>query len=183
MRSEKATGYTATAKWLHWGIGAIWIVSWCLGMLGAYTRDIFSTDPSLTFVHKGLASTVLFLVILRVAWRLTHPVPALPLSVSSGMRRGAAIGHLFLYLIPLCLVPLSGWYWSSVAGKPIMLMGFFRLPSLVGPDQSMYDVALWTHTLSAWLAGALVGGHILLALKHHFLDRDAVLSGMLPEKR
>lgn len=30
------------------------------------------------------------------------------------------------------------------------------------------------------MCGALVGGHVLVALKHHFVEKDEVLKGMLP---
>jgi Cytochrome B561 len=96
------------------------------------------------------------------------------------MKRGAFAGHLLLYCIALVGLPMSGWYWSSVADKPIMVAGLFLLPTLVEPDQSLYDLAKSIHTYTAWLCGALVGGHVVFALKHHFIDKDRVLAGMLP---
>jgi cytochrome b561 len=34
----------------------------------------------------------------------------------------------------------------------------------------------------AWLCGGLVAGHVLVALKHHYIDRDGVLTRMLPRR-
>ena len=172
--------YTATAKWLHWGMAFIWLGSWLLGFAAVHARGL-NADHSVTFLHKVLASTVLFLVILRVAWRLTHPAPALPGEMSSLMRRAAHLGHVALYLIALFALPLSGWLWSSLAAKPIMLLGLVHLPPLTGPNPALYPWVEAFHTYTAWLCGALVGGHILVALKHHFVDKDAVLRGMLPK--
>ncbi|NUT74922.1 cytochrome B [Pseudomonas sp. C1C7] len=56
------------------------------------------------------------------------------------------------------------------------------LPPLVAPDQSLYDLAKWVHTYTAWLCGALAGGHVLVALKHHFIEKDEVLKGMLASR-
>ena len=176
----KTGSYTGAAKWLHWGMALIWIGAWIVGILATHWRDEFNAHHELTFLHKALASTVLFLIVVRIAWRLTHPAPALPGSMSPLMKRGAVVGHVMLYAVALIGLPLSGWYWSSVADKPIMVAGLFMLPPLVDPDQSLYYLAKGIHTYTAWLCGTLVGGHVLVALKHHFFEKDDVLSGMLP---
>lgn len=137
MSDATPAGYTSTAKWLHWGMAFLWIASWGIGILAVYGRDQLNSDHGLTVLHKAIASTLLFLIVARVAWRLTHRTPAFPDSMSPLMQRGAFIGHLLLYAVALVALPLSGWYWSSVADKPIMVAGLFQLPSLVAaaPDQ------------------------------------------------
>ena len=47
-------------------------------------------------------------------------------------------------------------------------------------DPLLYDLAKSIHTYVAWLCGALVGGHALVALTHHFVEKDEVLKSMLP---
>lgn len=183
MAQVQNDGYTDTAKWLHWGMAAIWIVSWGIGIAATHWRDELNPDHGLTILHKALASTLLFLVVARVAWRLTHPAPALPDSMSPLMQRGAIIGHVLLYVIALVALPFSGWYWSSVADKPILLLGLLQLPPLVAPAPDQYDLAKMIHTWLGWFCGALVGGHLLVALKHHFIDRDGVLTGMLLSRK
>lgn len=79
------------------------------------------------------------------------------------MQRAAIVGHVLLYSVALLALPVSGWYWSSIADKPIMVAGLFVLPPLVSPDESLYALAKMVHTYSAWACGALVGGHILVA--------------------
>ncbi len=37
-----------------------------------------------------------------------------------------------------------------------------------------------THESLAWLAGAVIVLHVAAALKHHLIDRDDVLTRMLP---
>nr|WP_315415733.1 cytochrome b/b6 domain-containing protein [uncultured Pseudomonas sp.] len=143
-------------------------------------RDELNPQHQLTFVHKAMASVLLLLIVLRIGWRLTHAAPAMPATMSPLMQRGAFVGHLLLYGVALVGLPMSGWYWSSVADKPILLAGLLLLPPLVEPDQSLYDLAKAIHTYTAWLCGVLVGGHALVALKHHFIDKDNVLAGMLP---
>lgn len=172
--------YTATAKCLHWGMALIWTAAWLIGIVAVHWRDEFNPQHQLTFVHKAMASVLLFLIVLRIAWRLTHPAPAMPDTMSRLMKRGAFAGHLLLYLVALLGLPISGWYWSSVADKPILVAGLFLLPPLVEADQSLYNLAKSIHTYTAWLCGALVGGHVVMALKHHLIDKDKVLASMLP---
>ncbi|EJM61983.1 cytochrome B561 [Pseudomonas sp. GM50] len=183
MSQSNTDGYTSTAKWLHWGMALVWICSWGLGILATHWRDELNPHHELTFLHKALASTLLFVLVVRVAWRLMNRPPALPESMSPLMKRGAMIGHILLYAVALIALPLSGWYWSSIADKPILVLGLFLLPPLVAPDPDLYDLAKYIHTWTAWCCGVLVGGHLLVALKHHFLDKDGILDGMLPNTK
>ncbi|WP_369991898.1 cytochrome b [Pseudomonas xanthosomatis] len=174
--------YTGTAKFLHWIMALIWLAAWCIGILATHWRDELNAHHELTFLHKAIASTLIMLTVVRVAWRLTHPAPAFPENMSRAMKRAAHWGHVGLYTIALIGLPLSGWYWSSVADKPIMFGGLFVLPPLVAPAEGLYGLAKGIHTYMAWFCGAMVGGHILVALKHHLVDKDNVLKGMLPER-
>lgn len=69
------TGYTGTAKLLHWLMAFIWIAVWILGILAVYWRDELNPDHGLTVLHKALASTLIFLIAIRLLWRFTHPAP------------------------------------------------------------------------------------------------------------
>ena len=46
----------------------------------------------------------------------------------------------------------------------------------------MLDLAGDVHVAAAILLAGLIPLHVIAALKHHFLDRDDVLEGMLPEE-
>ncbi|WP_248746039.1 cytochrome b [Pseudomonas sp. MWU12-2037] len=175
--------YTGTAKILHWFMAALWIAIWVIGFTAVHWRDVYNHHFQLTFLHKALASTILLLTVLRIFWRLKHPPPAMPETLSALMQRLAHLGHLGIYALALIVLPISGWYWSSVADKPILMLGLIHIPPLVAADQSLYATAKWIHTLIAWSCGLIILGHILAALKHHFVDRDAVLRQMLPNCR
>ena len=172
--------YHGLSKFQHWLMAAIWIAAWGIGFVAVHLRDQLNGHHQLTFLHKAIASTVLFLTALRIVWRLTHPVPSLPASMSPALQRAAHLGHYLLYAVALLALPLSGWIWSSVAGKPIMMMGLFVLPPLTAAAPEYYDTAKMVHQWLAWLIGLVVLGHIGAALKHHLIDRDGVLDSMLP---
>lgn len=181
--TSKSTAYNPISKLQHWLMALIWISAWVIGFIGVHFRDELNTHHQLTFLHKAIASTVIFLTALRIVWRLIHPTPALPDTMSPLMQRAAHLGHYALYAVALIALPLSGWMWSSVADKPIMMLGFIHLPMLVAPAPEYYDTAKLIHQCLAWSFGVVVLGHIGAALKHHFVDQDGVLQSMLPGQK
>jgi cytochrome b561 len=54
------------------------------------------------------------------------------------------------------------------------------VPALSGTDATLKAVAGAVHEYTAVVLAVLASIHILAALKHHFVDRDHVLRGMLP---
>ncbi|MDR6711105.1 cytochrome b561 [Pseudomonas hunanensis] len=174
------SSYTSMAKLLHWLTAVLWLGSWFIGIAATHWREELNAHHELTFIHKAIASTILLLTALRVFWVITHPAPPLPSSMRPLAKRLAHLGHMAIYLIALIALPVSGWYWSSVADKPIMIAGLFQLPPLVAPAEHLYGLAKAIHTYTSWLCGMLISGHVILALKHHYVDRDGVLKRMLP---
>ncbi|WP_415343618.1 cytochrome b [Enterobacter hormaechei] len=181
MSSVKVQHFTPLAKFLHWLMAFIWIGAWFVGYVAVTWRDELNGDHSLTIAHKALASTLLLLVIIRIAWRLTHPAPPLPDSMSAVMRRAAHAGHFVIYAAGLIALPVSGWLWSSVADKPIMVLWSFRLPPLAAPHPEYYELMKDIHVTLAFTMGAVIAGHILIAIKHALIDRDGIMSGMPPK--
>lgn len=175
--------YTSPAKFLHWSMGIIWLGVWVVGFLAVYFRETLNPSHGLTYWHKAFASALLLLLVLRVAWRVTHRPPSMPGQMSVLMQRAAHFGHLLLYALALTALPISGWIWSSVADKPTMVLGLIQLPPLTAPDPDAYDIAKWVHVTFAWSSAVLVLGHIAMALKHHWVDRDHVLTSMLPSSK
>jgi cytochrome b561 len=176
---QAGASYTPTAKAFHWLMAVIWICAWAIGITAAH---IWNPDHQLTVLHKSVASTVLFLTVLRLLWRFTHRPPALPSSMSPAMQTAAHLGHLALYAIALLALPLSGWLMNSFADKPLMLAGLIHLPPLAAPDKALAGLTHSVHAKMAWFCGLLVAGHIAVAFKHHLVDRDDVLSRMAPAR-
>ena len=114
----------------------------------------------------------------RIFWRYTHPAPQLPNSMSPLLQKIAHLGHLALYFTLLAL-PISGCLWSCSLGYPAPVLYMFDLPALVGKNPEITAIAKPVHIYLSWAAGILLLGHILAALKHHFIDRDGVLDSML----
>ena len=177
--------YTRTAQFLHWIMAIIFIAAWIIGF---YSGNFLSYDADGSFkgqvitLHKNIATTIIFLVIVRIFWRYTHPVPALPDSMSKTMKTLAHLGHLALYLVLLAL-PITGCLFSWSAGHPAPVLYLFDIPRLVQENPNLLAIVKPLHIWISWAAGLLLAGHILAALKHHFIDKDHVLKSMTQQPK
>lgn len=185
--SRPLSGYSAVAITLHWLIAALILtnigLAWYFGTLPKLAQI------PLIQLHKSIGITVLLLTVLRLGWRLTHPAPPLPDSMRGWEKVAARATHYFFYVFMLAM-PLSGWAMVSASVEikvhPTVLYGVVPWPALplpgLGPDQ-LHDARRafhTTHSALAWLAYATVSLHVAAALKHHLIDRDDVLSRMMP---
>jgi cytochrome b561 len=123
--------------------------------------------------------TVLILAVVRVIWRATHNPPALPDSISRLQQIGSHIVHGFLYVL-LFAVQISGWLMSSAKGFKTVLFGVLPLPDLIGKDKELGKILEVVHQSLNYILLALVVLHIAALIKHRFIDRDDVLTRMLP---
>ncbi|AOY00014.1 cytochrome b [Jeongeupia sp. USM3] len=129
--------------------------------------------------HKWAGISVMFLLILRLAWRLGRGAPApLPGQPAWQLKAAAGIHHL-LYLLMFAL-PCIGWLMSSAKGYPVVLFGEWPLPDLVGKNAELGETLAEIHYYLGYTLLALVVLHAAAAIKHHLIDRDATLSRMLP---
>jgi cytochrome b561 len=171
--------YTKTAIALHWLMALFIIANFALGLTMTDIPGLTPTKLKYFSWHKWIGVTVLGLAFVRLLWRLGHPAPAYPGSVSAMQQKAAGALHLLLYAL-FFAVPLSGYFYSLSAGVPIVYLGIIPLPVLIGPNPELKPLLEETHFwLNMLLAGG-VGLHLLAALKHQFFDRDNVLKRMLP---
>ena len=165
-----------------------WILA--LALVGMFTMGLYMADLpfspqrlKLYNWHKWAGITVLTLSTLRLLWRLTHRPPALPEAMSRAMPQWQHLAHNgthhLLYALFL-VVPLLGWMYSSAAGFPIVLFGVLPLPDLVAKNAELAEALKPWHGYAAYAMAALVVLHVAAALKHQFLDRDGLISRMLP---
>ena len=174
------TTYTPVAKSLHW-LMALLILG--LLVLGTYMSDLPLSPQKLELYawHKWAGVTVFMLVWLRLAWRVAHRPPGLPASLSPRMRLAAHAGHAALYVL-MVLIPLSGWLMSSAKGFQTVWFGVLPLPDLLAKDKALGDLLAGVHQVLNLLFVAVLAGHIGAALKHHFVDKDDILTRMLPRR-
>ncbi len=174
------THYTPVAKALHWLIA---LLLFGLLALGFYMQDLPLSPQKLQLYawHKWAGVTVFLLVLVRLAWRVTHRPPPLPEHMPRVMQLAAHAGHVLLYALMIA-IPLSGWLMSSAKGFQTVWFGVLPIPDLLDKNRELGDLLQTVHlSLNLFFVVVLIG-HIGAALKHHFIDRDDVLTRMLPTR-
>jgi cytochrome b561 len=175
---SKTTGYTGTAKALHWTILALLIVQFVV----AWTMPDIKRDTkpdTLINLHLSIGVLILAVAVIRLGWRATHAEPPPADGVPPWQTQSARIVHWLLYVL-LFVVPVLGWINASWRGFPVVMFGL-ELPKLVATRVAGWG---WTGDVHSILAEyamlALVGLHVAAALYHYFVRRDGVLQRMLP---
>lgn len=175
---NRPENYGFVAKSFHWVMALL-----IIGMLalGLYMDGLpLSADKLRLYgIHKATGAIILFLVALRLIWRLVNLVPPLPSTLPKWQRLGAHLGHLGLYALMFAM-PVTGWLLSSAAGFPVSVFGLFTLPNLISPDPQLRELFSGAHELLANALIVLIIAHVAAALKHHFIDKDTILRRMLP---
>jgi cytochrome b561 len=179
-QKSETTRYGAAAIVLHWLTALLVVAGFTLGL--SMVGLPFSRQKLQWYAwHKWIGITIWLLTCGRLAWRWRHPAPPMEF-MPAWQQRAAVVAHALLYAL-LLAIPLSGWLYSSATGVQVVYLGLLPLPDLVPKDKAMADVLRGVHVTLNFTLLALVCIHGAAALKHHFVDRDAVLIRMLPRFR
>ena len=180
--SDAAARYSTVAIVLHWLLG---LSIFAMFAIGVYMSDLPFSPARLKLYnyHKWAGITFLILSVLRLIWRLVNKPPALPKAIEQAMPAWQTkiyhATHYALYAL-FFVVPLIGWAYSSAAGFPIVLFGVLPLPDFISVDKEFAKQIKELHGASAFALIGLALLHIGAALKHHFIDKDGLVSRMLP---
>ena len=188
--------YGFVSQALHWLTVALVIFLLVSGKFG----DVEADEPgSALFIwHGSLGLLVLLLVAARIVWGFIHRAPDLPNTMTRIARISARTMHGCLYAL-LVALPLSGWLAASAHGASVSFFGVVSIPALQlhgtaklpSPAERETNRAMPAsekgdeffeeiHELLGNVLLILASLHLLIALKHHYFDRDDVLKRMLP---
>jgi cytochrome b561 len=172
------TRYTRIAQALHWLL-ALLLVG--LVTLGLYMHELPLSPRKLQLFsyHKWAGVTAFLLALIRITWRATHRPPPLPDGTSRFVRAASESVHGLLYVLMLA-IPLSGWFMSSAKGFQTVWFGVLPIPDLIGKDPVLGNALMQVHAYLNWTLIVLVLGHVAAALKHQLIDKDDLISRMLP---
>jgi cytochrome b561 len=169
-------GYGGAAKLLHWTSALL-----VLGLLAAglwMTGLPFGRLKLVAYAwHKWIGLTVLALALVRIAWRLRTPPPALPAALAPWEKRLAPLGH-WLLLVLVLAQPVCGWLMSSAGGVAVIWFGVLPLPDLVPRDQGLFAALRTLHAILAYALIGVIALHIAAVLRHDLLRRDGILRRM-----
>ncbi|HEV7912529.1 MAG TPA: cytochrome b [Albitalea sp.] len=177
MSARPPTRYSGTAIALHWLLAVAIAGSFVVGL---YMTGLPLSPQRLKLYswHKWAGAVVLALSAWRLLERLRRRPPE-DLPMRPWQRRAAHATHQLLYLL-FFAVPLAGWAYSSAAGFPLVIFGVLPLPDFVPADKALAEAIRPLHEWLSWAMALLVAAHVAAALKHHYIDRDGILSRMWP---
>lgn len=170
-----AARYNRVAIALHWLIGAALLAQIVFGFLldDIAARGTPARAATIN-LHKSFGIVLALLILVRLLWRLTHRPPAWPPALSAWQRNAAQWNHRLLYACML-VMPLSGYLGSNFSKYGVKFFGLALKPW--GPESApVYAVFNGVHIATAFLFSALIAVHVVAALKHVLVDRDAVFS-------
>lgn len=171
--------YGVVAISLHWAIALLIVVNIPLGLFSEQIED--ELGRSQMWLHKSLGLTVLLLSLVRLAWRLLHPPPSSPASISRWRLRIARATHVAFYALSIA-VPLTGWLRSSATAYPLSWFGIGVPKFSVAAKSFEASLASISHEILAWGMLMLIPLHVGAALHHHFVLKDGLLLRMVPRR-
>lgn len=173
--------YSPMARMLHWitvlmvaimiPVGLYMVSRGIATKFDATTNTLYST-------HKFFGFLLLWLVVIRLAYRLINGAPPDEPTLEWWQKAAAHMTHWGLYAL-LLAVPLLGWYGVSLYDARGTLFGF-TLPSLAAKDTKTAEWVFQLHFWGAMLMLCAIGAHVGAAIFHHFIRGDGVLRRMLP---
>jgi cytochrome b561 len=176
---ETGIQYGTTAKAFHWLIVALLIAQYSIGW---FMPDIHGhMKPGAPMIwHISTGTTILALMLLRLAWRLMHPV-APESSLRAFQRITSQAVHWLLYVFVL-LTTFSGWLFASARGWQIAWFFWLPFPMLTDANPPLLKAIDGLHQIFEWALLVIIGVHVSAAFVHLFYYRDEVVRRMMPRR-
>jgi cytochrome b561 len=167
---------------LHWAVAAL-----IAGLLGVGLYMVHWEAWAWYPIHKSFGILAGVVICIRVLWRWRAGWPPPVREIGPIEARIVHVAHVVLLCGTLAM-PLSGLLFSASSGHGIAFFGLDLFPPNPqhGADGDVLpystrwsDFAQATHALLGYFMIAAIALHVLAALKHHLVDRDATLLRML----
>ena len=164
--------YGLISKLLH-AIIALLVI--CMLSVSFFMSDIGISN--IYTIHKLTGLSILSFAIIMLVWELFNPKPAYPITMARWEQILAKSVHHCLLLL-IILMPMSGWIFSTAAGKPPMLINITLPFPGIAHSQTVIHLFKDAHKVIAWIIIGLLSLHILVALKHWLLNKDGIMQRM-----
>jgi cytochrome b561 len=169
--------YGTTAKVFHWLVVALLLVQYPMGWLMPDIHGGMKPGAAMT-LHISFGIVIFILIVMRLAWRLTHPV-APESSLPGWQRLSSEAAHWLLYAAVLATT-ITGWLFASFRGWPVSFFYLTPLPMLGSESAAAVKAMDGWHQAMEWTLLVLIGIHVAAAIAHIFIYRDRVMQRMLP---
>ncbi len=172
---DTSEGYGIISRVFHWLMAVAIVAMFILGVWMVrldYYSPYYNSAPD---IHRSIGMILLFALLVRWAWRAINPKPS-DADLSPFEQKASYTVHWGFYGLLLALM-ISGYLISTPDGDPISVFGWFDVPALIKMP-GLETPAGNVHRILAYAIIALATVHALAALKHHFIDKSAVMTRM-----
>ena len=168
---NESNRYGKVSRMLHWTIAILFISLIPMGIFASMIPEDTEYRNAYYVVHKTIGVTVFLLVIVRLIWNRLSRRPSLDSALTSREEKLAHRAHNTLYFMMLA-IPITGFMMTSYHGYETYF--FFWEMQPLWEQSEIYQVWGGFHKyLLPYLLYIVLGAHILGALKHQFIDKDA----------
>jgi cytochrome b561/polyisoprenoid-binding protein YceI len=181
--SNTHTRYGSITRLFHWLTALLVItlipVALIANELPFDTSEQLARKAWFFSLHKTLGVSVFFVALARIAWALSQPKPA-PLHPDQKAETFMAETAHWLLYGSLVLAPMSGWmhHAATTGFAPIWWPLGQGLP-FVPKSESVAALFGGAHWVFGKVMAVTIALHVLGAIKHQVIDRDATLRRML----
>jgi cytochrome b561 len=175
LATKTAWHYSQPAIVLHWAVALLLVA---MPAVGWYMMAIEDDPGSVWYfdLHKSFGLVLAALVAVRIMWRLSHRVGALPATLPVWQVRLAHWTQFLLYML-MVLMLVTGYLGASYSKKGVKFFGI-DTPHWALPNHALAEQFYGIHSVAIWMLVALVALHVAGGLKHLLINRDAVFQRM-----
>ena len=163
--------YGRVSRIVHWTTAFLFLALIPIGIFAsmipldsAFIRPYF-------VVHKTLGLAVFALLLFRLFWNRQSQRPALDASLKPAERKWAHRVHVILYGMMIA-IPVTGYMMTTLHGFGTYIFEW-EIPALFTKSKTYVIWGGFHKYLLHYLLYVVLGAHILGALKHHFVDKQA----------
>lgn len=170
----QAARYSSVAIFIHWSVALLIVFSFVVGL----TVDNFpkSWTGAVINTHALAGLSVLALTIFRLVWRLRHKPPEYPRDIGPTVRRLSHLVQTALYVL-MIVVPIIGIPTLLYRARGLDF-GLFEFSSPFERAPDIFHPLTDVHELAAFALLGLAIGHMLAALYHRIVRKDAIMGRM-----
>jgi cytochrome b561 len=176
MALSEAPGYGIVAKLLHWLIFGLLAVQYAIGSIMPHIGRNTVNEGWVSW-HFSVGAAILFFIVVRLVWRMLHPVPLIP-TMAPWERAVSGFTHWALYILVLVMT-LLGWAATNSRGWDVNLFGIVTLPQLAPKGSEWGHECGDIHNILVYVLLGFILIHVAGALYHYFVKRDQVVGRML----
>jgi cytochrome b561 len=170
MSNESPNRYNNTAILLHWGLAIL-----ILGLLivGFFMPDLPKTPlrKLIYNYHKSFGLIVFALVLFRIYWRLTHPVP----DHVPGTRLQVWLAHYAHILIYALILVVPGVALLASAFNHGFHLFVFHWDPIFTVNPPLAHNIMGIHAWTAYILAGFLTLHVLAFMWHQFVQKDGLI--------